>query len=181
MEEIFQTYLSSIKDELSDAAGKLKEMTPEPMNTMLDKQPREEAIQTKVKRAKMVVHQVRQQFSIKCRRLLETDLMVIWSLTFNQENMAMYEIYPSWLKYSNVKEGYYTLTNGPRSTGSLSSVIVQVGVVLRRTVADDTDLCFSNLNGCHLQSQNFDTKDCNWSDCRNVSQCHQQQFFSELN
>ena len=65
--------------------------------------------------------------------------------------MAMYEIYPSWLKYSNVKEGNYTLTNGPRSTGSLSSVIVQVGVVLRRTVVDDTDLCFSNLSGCHLQ------------------------------
>lgn len=58
VEEIFQTYLSSTKDKLSDAAGKLKEMTPAPMNTMLDKQPREEAIQKKVKRAKMVVEDV---------------------------------------------------------------------------------------------------------------------------
>ena len=58
VEEIFQTYLSSTKDELSDASGKLKEMTPEPMNTMLDKQPREEAIQKKGERAKMVVEDV---------------------------------------------------------------------------------------------------------------------------
>ena len=58
VEEIFQTYLSSSKEELNDAAGKLKEMTPEPMNAMLDKQPREEAIQKRVKRAKMVVEDI---------------------------------------------------------------------------------------------------------------------------
>ena len=58
VEEIFQTCLSSSKDELNDAARKLKEITPEPMNAMLDKQPREEAIQKKVKRAKLVVEDV---------------------------------------------------------------------------------------------------------------------------
>ena len=49
----------------------------------------------------------------------------------------MYELYPLWLKCSNIKEEHYTLTNGARCIGSLSGV----GVVLRRTVVDDTDLC----------------------------------------
>lgn len=38
VEEIFQEYLSSSKDELEEAARKLKNMTPAPMNTMLQKQ-----------------------------------------------------------------------------------------------------------------------------------------------
>ena len=42
VEEIFQEYLSSSKDELEEAARKLKNMNPAPVNTMLQKQPREE-------------------------------------------------------------------------------------------------------------------------------------------
>ena len=50
VEEIFQEYLSSSKDELEEAARKLKNMNPAPMNTMLQKQPREEAIEKRIKR-----------------------------------------------------------------------------------------------------------------------------------
>ena len=45
MEEIFQTYPKASKDDLDDAASKLKTMVPAPMNSMLDKQPRGEAIE----------------------------------------------------------------------------------------------------------------------------------------
>lgn len=55
VEEIFQVYFSSSKGELGEAARKLRSMTPAPMNTMLEKQPREEAIEKRVKRTKMVV------------------------------------------------------------------------------------------------------------------------------
>lgn len=58
VEEIYQTYLQSTKEELSAAAMKLKEMAPAPMNSMLDKQPREEAIEKRVKRMKMTVEDV---------------------------------------------------------------------------------------------------------------------------
>ena len=40
----------------------------------------------------------------------------------------------------------------PRSISSLSSVIVRVSVVLKRTVGD-SDWHFDNLSGSHLQSQ----------------------------
>lgn len=55
MEEIFQTYLKASKDDLDDAASKLKRMVPAPMNSMLDKQPRGEAIKKMEKRRSMVV------------------------------------------------------------------------------------------------------------------------------
>ena len=61
VEDIYQTYLQSTKEDLSAAAMKLKEMAPAPMNSMLDKQPREEAIAKRAKRMKMFhppVHQV---------------------------------------------------------------------------------------------------------------------------
>lgn len=58
VEEIYQTYLQSTKEELSAAAMKLKEMAPAPMNSMLDKQPREEAIEKRAKRMKMTVEDV---------------------------------------------------------------------------------------------------------------------------
>ena len=51
-------YLSSSKDELQQAAMKLRNMTPAPINTMLQKQPREEAIAKKINRSKMVVADV---------------------------------------------------------------------------------------------------------------------------
>ena len=43
VKEIFQVYFSSSKDELGEAARKLRSMTPAPMNTMLEKQPWEES------------------------------------------------------------------------------------------------------------------------------------------
>ena len=58
VEEIFQTYLNSSKDELNDGASKLRDMAPAPMNAMLEKQPRQEAIEKRAKRAKMVVEHV---------------------------------------------------------------------------------------------------------------------------
>ncbi|CAH3028658.1 unnamed protein product [Porites evermanni] len=54
VEELFQTCLSSSKDEFQQAARKLRNMTPAPINTMLQKQPREEAIAKTIKRSKMV-------------------------------------------------------------------------------------------------------------------------------
>ena len=45
VEEIYQTFVNASKEALKDAATKLKEKTPAPMNRMLERQPREEAIQ----------------------------------------------------------------------------------------------------------------------------------------
>ena len=40
----------------------------------------------------------------------------------------------------------------PRSIGSLSSVFIQVSVVLKRTVVVDINWCFNNLSISHFQS-----------------------------
>ena len=58
MEEIFYTFMNASKEELANAAAKLMEMTPAPMNTMLEKQSREEALKKKEERSKMVVKDV---------------------------------------------------------------------------------------------------------------------------
>ena len=58
VEEIYQTYLESTKKELDAAALQLKEMAPAPMNSMLDKQPREEAIEKRRRRMKMTVEDI---------------------------------------------------------------------------------------------------------------------------
>lgn len=58
VEEIFQTYLKTSKDDLDDAASRLRRMTPAPMNTMLEKQPRGEAIKKRDKRKSLVVADV---------------------------------------------------------------------------------------------------------------------------
>lgn len=55
VEEIFETYLKASKDDLDDAASKLKRIVPAPMNSMLDKQPRGEVIEKMEKRRSMVV------------------------------------------------------------------------------------------------------------------------------
>ena len=49
------------------------------------------------------------------------------------------------------KQGYLSKWFEPRSISSLCSVIVRVSVVLKRTVGD-SDWCFDNLSGRHLQS-----------------------------
>ena len=58
VEEIFQTYLNASKSDLTEAAAKLREMTPAPMNTMVEKQPREEAVQKRIKRRSVEVKDV---------------------------------------------------------------------------------------------------------------------------
>ena len=58
VEEIYQTYLESTKKELDAAALQLKEMAPAPMNSMLNKQPREEANEKRARRMKMTVEDV---------------------------------------------------------------------------------------------------------------------------
>ena len=58
IEEIYQTYLQSSKEELKAATIKLQELTPAPMNSMLEKQPREEALEKRAKRMKMTVEDV---------------------------------------------------------------------------------------------------------------------------
>lgn len=58
VEEIFQTFIKASKDEIIDAAAKLYEKTPAAMNTMLEKQSREEAIKRKEERSQMVVKDV---------------------------------------------------------------------------------------------------------------------------
>lgn len=50
--------MSSTKEELQDASTKLNEKKPAPMNTMLEKQPRTEALQKREQRSKMVVKDV---------------------------------------------------------------------------------------------------------------------------
>jgi len=54
MEEIFQTFLNASKEEMVNAAAMLSEKTPAPMNTMLEKQSRDEAIKKKEERSQMV-------------------------------------------------------------------------------------------------------------------------------
>ena len=58
MEEIFQTFLTATSEELKGAADKLKEMTPSPMNSMLEKEPISDAIKKRNDRSKKIVEDV---------------------------------------------------------------------------------------------------------------------------
>lgn len=58
VDEIFQTFMKASKEDLKDAASNMQEKTPAPMNTMLEKQPREEALQKRAERSKMVTKDV---------------------------------------------------------------------------------------------------------------------------
>ena len=49
---MFQTFLSATKDDLKKASISLKQSTPVAMNTMLAKQPKEEAIKKREERKK---------------------------------------------------------------------------------------------------------------------------------
>lgn len=56
---MYQTFLDAQrKGNLEEEKDKLKTMTPEPMNTMLTKQPRDEAIKKRKDRRAMVVEDV---------------------------------------------------------------------------------------------------------------------------
>ena len=58
VEEIFQTFLKATKAELKEAAQKLNDKSPAPVNEMLQKQPREEALKKREERRKMVTKDV---------------------------------------------------------------------------------------------------------------------------
>ena len=59
VEQIYQTYVAaSSKKALHDACQKLDAMTPDPMNTMFEKQPREVVIQKQKARKSLVVDDV---------------------------------------------------------------------------------------------------------------------------
>lgn len=55
VEEIFQTFLMATPEQLAAATQELNEMTPAPMNTMLEKQPVAEAIEKRRRRRAMIV------------------------------------------------------------------------------------------------------------------------------
>ena len=52
VEEIFYTFMNASREELANAAAKLREMTPAAMNTMLEEQSREGTFKTKRKEVK---------------------------------------------------------------------------------------------------------------------------------
>lgn len=59
VEEIYQTCVEAlINKTLVDAADELAMMSPEPMNTMLEKQDRNEAIQKRTARKQLLVEDV---------------------------------------------------------------------------------------------------------------------------
>ena len=58
MASLYQTMLSAESDEIKKAYKELVDMTPAPMNTMLEKQPRTEAIKKMIERKEMVVANV---------------------------------------------------------------------------------------------------------------------------
>ena len=58
VQEIYETFLTATKKDIKDAAQKLSEMTPEPMNSMLDKQSKADAIAKTPERSKMVIQDI---------------------------------------------------------------------------------------------------------------------------
>ena len=52
--ELFKFYMTLSKQQLQDACNDMKKMFPQPMNSMLDNQPREEDIGMREKRMNMV-------------------------------------------------------------------------------------------------------------------------------
>lgn len=58
VEELYQFYLKSSKEDLASAVDELKEMTPQPMLSMFEKQPKEAAVQKRSERKRMVTKEV---------------------------------------------------------------------------------------------------------------------------
>ena len=58
MEEIFQTFLSASSDDLKRAIATLKELSPLPMNSMLQRESKTDAVKKKTDRSKRVVEDV---------------------------------------------------------------------------------------------------------------------------
>lgn len=58
IQEIYETFLSATKKDLKEAAVKLKDMCPPPMNTMLSKQTRSEALKKRSDRNQIIIQDV---------------------------------------------------------------------------------------------------------------------------
>ena len=58
MEEIFQTFMTATKEELKGAADKLKDMTPSPMKTMLEKESHSSAVKKKIDKSNKITENV---------------------------------------------------------------------------------------------------------------------------
>ena len=58
IQEIYETILSSSKKDLKEAAAKLKEMCPPPMNTMLSKQTKSDALKKRSDRRQIIIKDV---------------------------------------------------------------------------------------------------------------------------
>ena len=80
MEDIFQTYLTSTKDELKGVADKLKDITPSPMNTMLEKESKSTAVQKKMERSKKITENVPPTTPGISSHILMTYILV-WCIT----------------------------------------------------------------------------------------------------
>lgn len=55
MQDIYENFLSASKRDMADAIVKLKEMCPPPMNSMLTKQTKQEALKKKSDRMQITV------------------------------------------------------------------------------------------------------------------------------
>ena len=78
MEDIFQTFLTATKEELKGAADKLKDMTPPPMNTMLEKESRSSAMEKKIDRSKKITENVPPTTPGISSHILTYILLVLW-------------------------------------------------------------------------------------------------------
>lgn len=78
VEEIFQTFLTATKEELKGAADKLKDMTPPPMNTMLEKESRSSAVKKKIDRSKKITQNVPPTTPGISSHILTSILLVLW-------------------------------------------------------------------------------------------------------
>ena len=58
MQEIYSTFIVANKKELKDAALKLNEVSPKPMNSVFDKQTKAEAMKKRLNRSEMVIKDV---------------------------------------------------------------------------------------------------------------------------
>ena len=56
--ELYDCFLESTKEEIRGAREDLEEMTPRPMNSILDKQPVVEAVRKRTERKSMIVQEV---------------------------------------------------------------------------------------------------------------------------
>ena len=58
VQDIYEAFMTATKEQLRGAEQKLKGMSPPPMNTMLDKQTKEDAIKKRLERSQIAIQDV---------------------------------------------------------------------------------------------------------------------------